>query len=337
MFYFSPRKALLPSAALAALLGLSACGGGDSDPAPADATINASGAAAGAAAGQITVTPPPATTPPATTPPTTPGPVTITGLTDFRSTKPNTLVNFAAATPNTVVEVPITGLTAGDTVVGIDVRPSNGLMYAFARATTADGPVGAASIYVINPATGVVSGRVLVTGVTFDGATSVSVDFNPVVDRMRVITFFGQSVAINVADGAAVANTSVQGTTFAAAVAYTNSAVTATAPASTVLYRIDNQGTTAAPDDLTIVTPGTGAVAAVGPVGRDLVDVQAFDIGGATNQNALAALRTSATGPHTLYRVNLTTGATAVFNATAALSLIGGTTGIPLVDIAIRP
>ena len=335
MFHFSTRNALLPSAAMTILLGLSACGGGGgSDPAPADSTTTtttASGAAAGAAAGTVTTT----TTTPTPTPTPAPGPINITGLTDFRSTKPNTLVNFAAATPNTVVEKPITGLTAGDIVVGIDVRPANGLMYAFARADVGGAPTGAASIYVINPDTGAASGRVAVTGVTFDGATSVSVDFNPVADLMRVITFFGQSVAINVATGAATQNGAIQGTTFAAAVAYTNSAVSATAPASTLLYRIDNQG---APDDLTTITPATGAIATTtGPIGLDLVEVQAFDIAGATNQNALAALRTSAAGAHSLYRINLTTGAATLFNATAALSLIGGAAGVPLVDIAIRP
>lgn len=333
MFHFSPRNALLPAAALAIMLGLTACGGGGgSDPAPVATTTT--GAAAGAAAGTVTTT----TTTPTPTPTPTPaaGPINITGLTDFRSTKPNTLINFAAATPNTVVEVPITGLATGDTVVGIDVRPSNGVMYALARATTATaGPTGAASIYVINPDTGAASGRVAVSGVTFDGATSVSVDFNPVADLMRVVTFFGQSVAINVATGAATQNGAIQGTTFAAAVAYTNSAVSATAPASTVLYRIDNQG---APDDLTTITPATGAIATtVGPIGFDLNEVQAFDIGGATNQNALAALRTTATGAHSLYRINLTNGAATLFNATAALSLIGGAAGVPLVDIAIRP
>ena len=337
MFHFSTRNALLPSAAMTILLGLSACGGGGGggDPAPANTTTTNTtqfdAAAAAAAAATLTTTTTTTTQP---TQPTTPGPINITGLTDFRSTAPNTLVNFAAATPNTVVTKPITGLTAGDTVVGIDVRPSNGLMYAFARADVGGAPTGAASIYVINPDTGAASGRVAVSGVTFDGATSVSVDFNPVADLLRVITFFGQSVAINVATGAATPNGAIQGTGFAAAVAYTNSAVSATAPASTILYRIDNQGT---PDDLTTVTPGTGAVAAVGPIGRDLVEVQAFDISGATNQNALAALRTSASGAHTLYRVNLTTGATTLFNATAALSLIGGAAGVPLVDIAIRP
>ena len=326
MFHFSPRNALLPSAALAIMLGLTACGGGgSSDPAPAEP-----------AATTPPATTPPATTPPATTPPpTTPGPISITGLTDFRSTAPNNLVNFAAATPNTVVMKAITGLTAGDTVVGIDVRPSNGTMYAFARADAGGAPTGPASIYVINPDTGAATGRVLVSGVTFDVSTSVSVDFNPAADRMRVVTFLGQSVSVDVTTGVGTVNGAIAGTGFAAAVAYTNSAVSTTAPASTVLYRIDNQG---APDDLTTVTPGTGAIATtVGPIGLDLVEVQAFDIGGATNQNALAALRTTATGAHSLYRINLTTGKATLFNASAALSLIGGTAGVPLVDIAIRP
>ena len=333
MFHFSPRNALLPSAALAIMLGLTACGGGgSSDPAPAEPTATTPPATTPPA------TTPPATTPPATTPPpTTPGAISITGLTDFRSTAPNTLVNFAAATPNTVVTKAITGLTPGDTVVGIDVRPSNGLMYAFARQTNPapdSRPIGAASIYVINPDTGAASGRVLVN-LAFDNSTSVSVDFNPVVDRMRVVTFQGQSVSIDVTTGVGTVNGAIAGTGFAAAVAYTNSAVSTTAPASTVLYRIDNQG---APDDLTTVTPATGAIATTaGPIGLDLVEVQAFDIGGATNQNALAALRTSAAGAHSLYRINLTNGTATLFNATAAASLIGGADGVPLVDIAIRP
>ena len=338
MFHFSTRNALLPSAAMTILLGLTACGGGGGggDPAPANTTTTNTtqldAAAAAAAAATLTTT-----TTTTTQPATTPGPINITGLTDFRSTKPNTLVNFAAATPNTVVEKAITGLNrAGfadeDIVVGIDVRPVNGVMYAFARAKDINGnPLGGASIYVINPDTGAASARRPVS-VTFDASTSVSVDFNPALDRMRVVTFLGQSVSIDVGTGVGTVNGPIGGTGFAAAVAYTNSAVSATAPASTVLYRIDNQGT---PDDLTTVTPASGAVAAVGPIGLNLDDVQAFDIGGATN--ALAALRTTATGAHSLYRIDLKTGGATLFNATAALSLIGGTAGVPLVDIAIRP
>ena len=171
MFHFSLRNALLPSAAMTILLGLSACGGGGgSDPGPAESTTTttASGAAAAAAAGTVTTT----TTPPPAT--TTPEAINITGLTNYTSSAPNTLVNFAAATPNTVVTQAITGLTAGDTVVGIDVRPVNGTMYAFARADSGGAPIGAAFVYTLNPTTGAATARLPITGVMFDTSTSTS-------------------------------------------------------------------------------------------------------------------------------------------------------------------
>lgn len=270
----------------------------------------------------------------------TPSPtaVNVTGLTDFRF-QPNTLVNFAVATPNTAVNVPITGLVAGDTVVGIDVRPATGQMYAFARADVpGSGPTGAARIYRIDPTSGAATAPIVVTGVIFDGATSASVDFNPNVDRLRVITFFGQSTAINVTTGVATASPAVVGATNnTAAIAYTNSSFSATAPTSTVLYRIDNTNT---PDDLSTVVPATGIATTVGPLGIDVSEVQAFDIGGTSN-DALAALRTGVAfggnaTPHSLYRINLTTGA-ATLVGTAATARIGGAAGLPLVDIAIRP
>ena len=329
MFHFSTRNALLPSAAMTILLGLSACGGGGGggDPAPANTTTTNTtqldAAAAAAAAATLTTT-----TTTTTQPATTPGPINITGLTDFRSTAPNTLVNFAAATPNTVVTKSITGLTAGDLVVGIDVRPVNGVMYAFARAKDTNGdPLGGASIYVINPDTGVASARLPLTGAVFDSSTSVSVDFNPTNSLMRVVTFQGQSVAVDVGTGVATAGPAIAGNT--AAVAYSNSAVSATAPGTTFLYRIDN----IAGDDLSTVAPDTGAITTVGPLGIAMTEVQAFDITGTTNQNAFAALRTTALGPHSLYRISLSSG-TATLIGSPAASTIGT---LPLVDIAIRP
>jgi len=61
-----------------------------------------------------------------------------------------------------------------------------------------------------------------------------------------------------------------------------------------------------------------------------------FDIAGGANGLALAALRTTAGGPSSLYRVDLATGAAVLVNgaATPATSGIGtGSTG--LVDLAI--
>ena len=221
-------------------------------------------------------------------------------------------------------------------MIGIRVRPADGVMWAFANVTDAitGAPTGVGSIYIINPDTGLLRARAVVQGVTFDGSTSVSVDFDPVLDLMRVITFQGQSVSINVGTAAGTLEAPIQGLGNAAAVAYSNRAVSAIKPTTTVLYRISNNNP---PDDLATVITSSGAITKVGGIGFNLVDVQAFDIGGATNQNALAALRTTAAGAHTLYRINLSNGAATTFNATAALSLIGGTTGVPLVSIAIRP
>ena len=64
-----------------------------------------------------------------------------------------------------------------------------------------------------------------------------------------------------------------------------------------------------------------------------------FDIAGGANGLALAALRSGASGPFTLYSVSLTTGAATLYRNTsgnAALNQIGGANGPALLDIAIR-
>ena len=75
---------------------------------------------------------------------------------------------------------------------------------------------------------------------------------------------------------------------------------------------------------------GAGAdclgVAVAGDVG--------FDIAGGANGLALAALRTAPTGPSSLYRIDLATGAAAPSGSSAAATLVGnGQVG--LVDLAI--
>ena len=84
--------------------------------------------------------------------------------------------------------------------------------------------------------------------------------------------------------------------------------------------------------------PGThdGTLVNVGPLGVTVAGDGGMDIGGGENGLVLAALRTTAGGPSSLYRVNLTTGAGTPVNgaATPATSVIGsGTTGVR--DIAI--
>ena len=111
--------------------------------------------------------------------------------------------NPAAASPPVVV----TGLVAGQNLVGIDYRPADGQLY-----TLGVSAAGTAQLYTINPTTGAAT-AVGTTGsfVAANGTTVVPIagtgfgfDFNPVVDRIRVTTSTGQNFRINPITGAFV-------------------------------------------------------------------------------------------------------------------------------------
>ncbi|MBA3506973.1 MAG: DUF4394 domain-containing protein [Betaproteobacteria bacterium] len=124
----------------------------------------------------------------------------------------NALITFDSASPNTVTApVGVTGLVAGDTLVGIDFRPSlgpnNGRLYAVGVNTIN----GSARIYTLSTTTGAAT---LVSTLAADPAdttvpfpfltvmgTVFGVDFNPVVDRLRVTSDTTQNLRINVDNG----------------------------------------------------------------------------------------------------------------------------------------
>jgi hypothetical protein len=113
------------------------------------------------------------------------------------------------------------------------------------------------------------------------------------------------------------------------AAAYTNSIPNA---ASTQLFDVDGASSVLALQN----PPNDGTLVNVGALGVTVAGAAAMDIGGGENGLVLAALRTAAGGPSSLYRVNLTTGAATPVNgaATPATSVIGsGTPGLR--DIAI--
>jgi hypothetical protein len=129
----------------------------------------------------------------------------------------NLLISFDSATPGTVTTIgPITGLTGGDTLVGIDRRPqasgampgpNNGRIYAVGLNLA----TGTGRIYTLNESTGAAT---LVSTLAADPAdttapfpfatvvgTSFGVDFNPVPDRLRVVSNTGQNLRLNVDNG----------------------------------------------------------------------------------------------------------------------------------------
>ena len=173
-----------------------------------------------------------------------------------------------------------------------------------------------------------------------------SVDFKPAADRLRVISSDGHNLRIvvetatvngvTVTAGQTTTDGTISRATGAASVtasAYTNSFAGTT---STVLRNLE-QST----DQLTRQDPpNNGTLVDIGPLGVNITGVAGFDIGGGANGLALAALRTGAAGPFSLYTVSLTTGAATLYrnsSANAGLSQIGGANGpANLIDLAIR-
>ena len=250
------------------------------------------------------------------------------GLTDD-----SRIVTFKTATPNTLdANVAVTGLAAGERLLGFDVRPKDGLLYGISSN---------ARIVTIDPATGVATVKVTLAVDAADtsapytaiAGTAFGVDFNPVADRLRVIGNTGQSLRINVDTGATTTDGAINragALPVITAAAYTNSIAGTT---STALYDIDTASASLAlqnpPNDGTLVNVGLLGVLPAGDVG--------FDIAGGANGLALAALRTTPTGASSLYRIDLATGAAVPSGASAAASLIGsGQVGLTDLAIAIK-
>jgi len=251
----------------------------------------------------------------------------ILGLTDD-----NRLIGFKPASPNTIdSNVAITGLAGGETLLGFDVRPKDNLLY---------GLTSNARLVTIDPATGVATVKATLAADAADASapynaiqgTAFAVDFNPVADRLRVIGNTGQSLRINVDTGATTTDGNLNRAGVApvvAAAAYTNSIPGA---AATQLFDIDGASSVLALQN----PPNDGTLVNVGALGVTVAGDGGMDIGGGANGLVLAALRTTAGGASSLYRVDLATGAATPIGGAAspATSVIGG--GAPgLKDIAI--
>lgn len=147
----------------------------------------------------------------------------------------NRLITFTDTKPGVTQSRLIKGASAA--ILGIDVRPSNGKLYGFA----ADG-----AVYQLDPTTGQAT-MISKLNVAPAGDATV-VDFNPVADRMRVVTASGRSLRINVDTGETVEDGKLN---YAAgdpsggkapnvtAGGYINSAP-GPKPAATALYEIDS-------------------------------------------------------------------------------------------------
>lgn len=240
-----------------------------------------------------------------------------------------------ADTDATKVIGTLTGLESNETLVGIDYRspfkdaggvsnnvPVEGTLYGL-------GNLG--GLYSINPSTAVATKKAQIS-VALAG-TAFGIDFNPTVDRLRVVSNTGQNLRVNVDTGAALVDGGlVSGGTTAsgvAAAAYTN--VDSDPATGTTLFDIDVNS-----DQLLVQNPpndgvlvGIGAplgIDATGPVGFDLYSSVKDIGGGVLTTTDLAGYATVATAAgRSLYQVSPFSG--------RLVNL--GALGLPVRDIAI--
>jgi hypothetical protein len=85
------------------------------------------------------------------------------------------------------VQKPITGVTAGQVLLGIDFRPANGQLYAVGRSPEVDGQPRNSQLYTLNAATGAATpiGSLSIPGIVTTNV--IGVDFNPVTDRLMIV------------------------------------------------------------------------------------------------------------------------------------------------------
>jgi hypothetical protein len=106
------------------------------------------------------------------------------------------MLTINAGQPTKVLKrVQLTGLSAGDTLVGIDYRIAKGMLYALARS---------GRLYTVDTETGALKAVGSAPAVALQGE-AFGVDFNPVADRIRVMSTSGQNVRLHPDTGALAA------------------------------------------------------------------------------------------------------------------------------------
>ncbi|WP_308430124.1 DUF4394 domain-containing protein [Polymorphobacter multimanifer] len=220
----------------------------------------------------------------------------------------SSLVTVDSSSPATVKRtIELSGLGVGERLIGFDARPTaNRALYGLSNT---------GRVYAINGFTGVATAIGVPLPLSgFPVATGF--DFNPSVDRIRIVTDSDQNFRVNPDNGAITAtdpnvayrpgDVAAGGNPNISGAAYTNNVAGAT---PTVLYLIDSgraslvtQGSL----DGTI-SPNSGQLLTVGGLGMATGAATAFDI--SPTGAALALLTNPTTNAQGVYSINLTTGA----------------------------
>ncbi len=259
-------------------------------------------------------------------------PLMITGDLVYGLTNNNSLITFDSEKPGIIrTIVPVTGIAVGQVLSGLDFRPATGELYGIGYNAVS----GETRLYTIDRATGVatpIGAAAINLGANLG---TIGMDFNPVVDRVRVTTASGGNFRLHPETGAlAATDTNLAFATgdpnqstmpMVGTSAYTNSFKGTTA---TTLYNITQNNVLT-----TQIPPNSGTLNTIGNLGitLDATD-RSFDLDilyqTATMTNlALVAANTSGKTADALYSVNLSTG------AASAIGNIG--LAVPVKNIAI--
>ena len=253
-------------------------------------------------------------------------------------TASNKLLKFNAGRPGRILStLSITGLQAGETLLGIDYRVSKDQLYALGSS---------GRLYTINEDTAAATVVGLPFAVKLEG-TQFGFDFNPTVDRIRVVSNTGQNLRLHPDTGAVVdSNATLEGVQTDAKLTYAagdaNFGKSPVAVGAAYSYnKADTKITTnfaldAATGALVTqgsreglvpaVSPNTGQLFTVGNLGLAF-NTAAFDIQ-ALSDVAFAALNSDAAASRWV-TIDLKTG------AAKSLGTIGG--GERVVGIALEP
>ena len=216
----------------------------------------------------------------------------------------NQIGTFDSATPGSVTYRAITGLSAGESLLSIDLRPSNNQIYGVSSANR---------LYTLNTASGSASFVTDLSSSIYNSASpsAIDIDFNPVADRgtgasLRIVNAAGANYAVNSTTGAVTVATSIAAGNVG--VAYTNSDSTrpTVAPASTQLYYFNIQS-----DQLFVANSAFNAptLSLVGNFGLDVSGLSAVEILSDGTGFASATINTLNGQRSALFSVNLGTGA----------------------------
>ena len=257
----------------------------------------------------------------------------------FAVTQGNLLVSFNAGTPGVLFsKVPLTGLAAGEQLLGIDFRAARGELFGLSSK---------GRLLRIHLGTGAVTpiGKPL----ALPPGDEFGIDFNPATDRLRVVSSSGANLRVHPETGAPIDGApALPGLQPDQPLAYARGDLLAGNQPQIVAaahsYNLnDKQLTTEYAIDASLghlviqgspetarppVSPDTGLLQAVGPLQIERFDRAALDIAEIDNVAYLVTTRQGASESR-LYEVNLGSGQARLIGAIAA--------GQPIRGMSIEP